>query len=464
MRRPLKDKLKLVGYAVLVIVVALAFQILLPDDFGGGDAIPPDRSKPVLGLPPGVDEDVVMAGSSGGVIPGQYIVVLKDDADLRRRSAAHRRSAGANVFKLYSGAVNGYAARLSPDGVEAVEADPAVLFVSEDRFVSGSRQSMPKGINRFDAELSTTKAGNGTGSVKVNVAVLDSGVDLDHPDLTVVGSKNCSASASADDENGHGTHVAGTLAAKDDSRGVVGAAPGARIWAVRVLDASGWGTWSTIICGIDWVTSTRIDTDPGNDIAVANMSFGGRGADDGNCGEGNNDALHRAICRSVAAGVTYVAAAGNSAADVQGTVPAAYNEVLTVTAVADFNGKPGGGAAATCTGDVDDTAADFSNYATLAADKGHTIGAPGACIVSTFRGGAYATMSGTSMAAPHVAGMTALCIATSKCVGAPAQIIQKIRADARAYSKAAKGYGFTGDPLRPLSGKFFGYLTHAAAY
>src|SRR5207244_890227 len=193
-----------------------------------------------------------------------------------------------------------------------------------------------------------------------------------------------------DDGNGHGTHVAGAIGARDNGIGVVGVAPSARLWSIRVLDSSGSGSFSQIICGIDWLTANG----PARGIKVANMSLGGVGADDGACGNLNNDALHRAICNSVTrAGITYVVAAGNSATDLRGQVPAAYDEVLTVTAMADFNGQPGGGAASTCRSDVDDTAADFSNFATLVADQAHTIAAPGVCILSTWKGGSYNTIS-----------------------------------------------------------------------
>ena len=133
------------------------------------------------------------------------------------------------------------------------------------------------------------------------------------------------------DLNGHGTHVAGTAAAKDNSIGVVGVAPGARLWAVRVLDAGGGGSWSSIICGIDWVTA-RADT-----IEVANMSLGGSGSE-GSC---TDHGLREAICRSTAAGVTYVVSAGNAAADAAGFVPATYDEVISVSAIADFDGQTG---------------------------------------------------------------------------------------------------------------------------
>jgi subtilisin family serine protease len=177
---------------------------------------------------------------------------------------------------------------------------------------------------------------------------------------------------------------------------VVGVAPGARVWPVRVLNKNGRGTASDVICGIDYVTANA------GEIEVASMSLGGPGTD-GTCGETNRDAMHQAICASVAAGVTYVVAAGNQSEDAANSVPAAYDEVITVSALADFNGQPGGGAAATCRNDQDDTFADFSNFG---ADV--DLIAPGVCILSTWKGGGYNTISGTSMATPHVSGAAAL--------------------------------------------------------
>jgi subtilisin len=229
-----------------------------------------------------------------------------------------------------------------------------------------------------------------------------------------------------------------------------------------------------ILCGIDWVTATRTDADPGNDIAVANMSLGGqlKNADDGACGRTNHDAIHLAICNSVAAGVTYVTSAGNDTKDIRDFLPAGYSEVLTATAMADFDGQPGGLFGPMCQSNVDDTAATFSNFATLDRDKAHTVAAPGTCIISTYATNIeppyqYARSSGTSFAAPHVAGMVALCIYSGACAGlTPAQIIQKIVSDAASYNTARgnSGYGFAGDPLRPGTLGYDGYLINAGLY
>jgi subtilisin family serine protease len=407
---------------------------------------------------------VAFVGEASAATAGRYIVVLKDGSATGSVAAYHEGFAGVDVDARYTHALDGYAATLTTSALAAVKADARVDFVSPDRRVRAAAQSLPTGINRIDGELSSTASGNGSGAVNVNVAVVDTGIDPTHPDLNVVGGRDCAPGVGFTDLNGHGSHVAGTIGAKDDGNGVVGIAPGARLWAVKVLNDAGVGLTSDIVCGIDWVTSTRTDLVPTNDIAVANMSLGGGGADDGNCGNANNDAEHKAICRAVQAGVTFVVAAGNDGVDFRNSIPASYDEVLTVSAVSDFNGQPGGGAASTCRSDVDDQFASYSNFAVLAADQAHTIAAPGTCIDSTYMLGMYDTLSGTSMASPHVAGTAALCISSGACTGSPAQIAAKLRADAQAVTSGSPGYGFNGDPTRPVSGRYYGYLVRAGGY
>jgi subtilisin len=382
-----------------------------------------------------------------------YIVVFHDDErDVAGLAGAHGRAYGVDIHHLYESALKGYAGAISAARLADIQRDPRVAFVSEDRPVHAAVQSIPTGVNRIDAELGSHFGSNVGWNTAV--AVIDTGSGP-HAELNIVGGRNCSTGRSYGDGNGHGTHVAGTIGALQNTTGVVGVAPGIPIYSVRVLDNQGNGSWSSVICGIDWVTANAASLN----ISVANMSLEGSGADDGNCGNTNNDALHRAICSSVAAGVTYVVAAGNSNVNLANVVPATYDEVLTVTAVADYNGEPGGGAAATCRAGVDDTSADFSNFATPgSADEAHTIAAPGVCIQSTWKGGGYNTISGTSMASPHVAGAAALCVNAGLCTGGPAGVVNQLRTDA---SVQPFGYGFTGDPNSPSADRYYGYLVVA---
>jgi subtilisin family serine protease len=379
-----------------------------------------------------------------GVIADQYIVVLQPGANSRAQAQAAATVLGVQVLHTYEHAIRGFAFKGSGQAAQALTRNPNTRFVSQDRPVRGAAQTLPTGVDRIDADLNdTAKIDGGDQRVNVNVAVLDTGIDAAHPDLNVGGGTNCSSGASFADSNGHGTHVAGIAGALDNGSGVVGVAPGARLWAARVLDDSGNGTWSTVICGVDWVTATRTDGDSSNDVAVANLSLTGSGTDDGNCGATNADALHQAICGSVARGVVYVAAAGNSDMDAANAVPAAYSEVLTVSAIADSDGKPGGLGPATGDG-PDDTLADFSNWGPTV-----DIAAPGVDILSTAPGGGYARKSGTSMAAPHVAGVVALYVSAnggaSDAVGVTA-IRQTITDPTWGYSVAQSDpKGFTGD-------------------
>ena len=407
--------------------------------------------------------------AESGVIPDRYIVVLEDDGrgETAAQASADRRQAGQvasdlseddeveEVTQTYGAALKGFAAEIPAGKVDDVRSDPRVEFVAEDQVVRASAQTEPTGIRRADADLDTNSvdAGNGSGAVGVDIAVLDTGIYAKHPDLTIAGGEDCSRDGknTFSDDNGHGSHVAGTAAAEDNAGGVVGTAPGARLWAVKVLDADGFGSLSDVICGIDWVT-LNADT-----IEVANMSLGapaqtssGRryAADDGNCGRTRDltsaDAEHQAICDSVDAGVTYVVAAGNEGDDSSRYYPAAFDEVITVSALADYNGEPFGGAPRTCRVDPakDDDFAYFSNFGTDV-----DIGAPGVCIKSTWKGvkkgrpghrrivPGYKTISGTSMASPHVAGAAAVYLANQDPRPTPAQVRSFVTAPANTEAK-----------------------------
>ena len=397
-----------------------------------------------------------------------YIVVFE------KTSAAGARAAAADLAsdehfrtaQVYADSMRGFAAKLDAHDKAAVADDPRVKAVVPDRPVKmtalvplAAGDNVPKGVRRVGAAVGSTVHEAST----ANVAVIDTGVDLSHPDLNAVAGTNCQGSGAPNDDNGHGTHVAGTIGARNQGGdGAVGVAPGTKIFAVKVLSASGSGYTSQIICGIDWVTSTRTDNDPNNDIRVANMSLGGSMAPNTNCGRTVNDPEHIAICNSIAAGVTYVVAAGNSSTDEQTFAPANYPEVLTVTSVTDTDGIPGGlGARDTCFGNADDTPASYSNYATRAADIAHTIAAPGTCITSTYPGGRYATMSGTSMASPHVAGLVALCMgeggAHGPCWGqTPAEARAIVMGAATTTAANAPTSVFSGAPTRAISGKSYG--------
>jgi subtilisin len=351
----------------------------------------------------------LVGGADDAIIQDHYIIKLRPNQNAAAVANEMALSHGLGLGHIYRHALHGFSAFVPQGRLNALRSDPRILSIVTDRYLSIDKppcascgggggagtqppQVIPTGILRINGDLSSTQSGNGAGSVNVDVAVIDTGI-YNHADLNVVGGKNCSTGKGYNDGNGHGTHVAGTIAAKDNDIGVVGVAPGARLWAVRVLNNAGSGSWASVICGIDFVTANS------SIIKVANMSLGGSGSA-GSCNDGG---LREAICNSVSMGVTYVVAAGNESEDTASHVPAAYDEVITVSALADFNGEPGGSANPTCRTDVDDTLADFSNYGADVA-----IIAPGVCILSTWKDGGYATISGTSMASPHVAGAAAL--------------------------------------------------------
>ena len=335
-----------------------------------------------------------------GVVHGQYIVVLRDHVgDPRAVANALARAHGLGLGLVYSSALKGFSARIPERALAALARDPRVDYIEADQWVQAFAQTIPTGVERIFAyeNLNITIDGSDDYRIDVDVAVIDTGIDLDHPDLNVVGSTNCAKGGpfggdckdgEGNDGNGHGTHVAGTIAAIDNGIGVVGVAPGARLWAVRVLDNNGSGWMSWIIGGIDWVTANA------DIIEVANMSLG--------C-ECSSSAMNTAIANSVAAGVVYAVAAGNSNKDAATFSPANHPDVITVSALADFDGLAGGLGSPTCRTDQDDTGADFSNWGSLI-----EVAAPGVCILSTWNDGGTNTISGTSMASPHAAGAAAL--------------------------------------------------------
>jgi subtilisin len=358
-------------------------------------------SKPFAGASSGLlGADI---SKSPKIIPNQYIVVLDPGTDAKGESQAAERSERVQVTHVYGSALNGFSFKGSAQAAENLKRNPNVKFVSPDQEIQAVAQTLPTGIDRVEADLNAVAKIDGVDQrINVNVAVIDTGIDTSHSDLNVVGGVDCTGSGSFIDQNGHGTHVAGVIGALDNDSGVVGVAPGAKLWAVRVLDAGGGGSWSNVICGVDWVTATRTDADTSNDIAVGNMSLSGANADDQSCGTVNGDALHQAVCGSVNKGIVYAVAAGNNASDTMSFAPGSYDEVLTVSAIVDTDGKYGASGSTTGYG-ADDTLASYSNYG---ADV--DISAPGTYINSTYSGNSYATISGTSMATPHVTGAVAL--------------------------------------------------------
>ena len=350
------------------------------------------------------------ATATGGGATQSYIVVLQPGpSSVRTEASSLAKQYGGRVGFVYGHTLRGFSITASSAAAAGIARNPHVAYVEADQVASTlESQTTPTGIGRIFAAPAGTPTSATTSApynpnlgingaddkrVDVDVAVIDTGIDLNNPDLNVAGSINClnitsgSCVAGGDDDHYHGTHVAGTIAALDNGFGVVGVAPGARLWAVKVLDSTGSGTTSGVIAGLDWVAAQGV-------IEVANLSLG----------DSKSEALDTSVRNAVAKGVSVVVAAGNISADAGNYSPSGEPTAITVSALADFNGRPGGGARLTCTFDVDDTFADFSNYGSVI-----DMIAPGVCIASTNNNSStLRTISGTSMAAPHVAGAAAL--------------------------------------------------------
>jgi len=341
---------------------------------------------------------------AGDAIPGMYVVTLNSQntrLNLTNQGFAARQAtvkdysadllkkefnlSKENIYKAYGSALQGFTAKLSEKQAEALKNDPRVVSVEPDRILSINykvkksnaamfAQSIPWGISRV---------GSGSGAGKT-AWVIDTGVDLDHPDLNVDVSRSISFAGiffwiwrigddtDPDDGNGHGTHVAGTIAAKNNGDGVVGVAYDATVVGVKVLGSNGNGSTSDIIDGVDYVAANASAGD------VANMSLGG----------GTSTALDNAVKNLGNQGVLVALAAGNESQNANNVSPARTNHanVVTVSAM-----------------DINDNFASFSNYGSAV-----DFCAPGVNVNSTWRGGGYRSISGTSMASPHVAGLLLL--------------------------------------------------------
>jgi aqualysin 1 len=334
-----------------------------------------------------------------------YIVVLKTGVDSGAVAALHSQRYGAAVGFVYHGhALYGYSARVPANRLAALRADENVAYVEPDGEVTASVQTLPWGIDAIDADVSSTLAGNGSGAVSnVNVYIVDTGVYTGHADLNVVGHVNFAGGKNRDC-HGHGTHVAGTVAASDNTLDVVGAAPGAPITGVKVLGCNGSGTTSGVIKGVDWVTANAVKP------AIANMSLGG----------GASSALDDAVRRSASSGVVYSLAAGNSGANACNSSPARAGEGTD------------NGIVTTAATDSANREASWSNYGSCV-----DIWAPGVSVLSTRLNGGTTTMSGTSMASPHTGGAAALYL-SSHAGASPAAVESALKADSVATGTTSK--------------------------
>jgi hypothetical protein len=327
--------------------------------------------------------------------PPEAVIVRLHDAAAIPELVRELHQGEGTVTATYD-VVAGFAAQVPGHVAQRWRRDPRVAAVEPDVAVRAFQ--VPTGVRRIGAHEYAPADIDGDGStVDVDIAILDTGIDGAHPDLRVAGGVDCFSSpctaVTPTDLHGHGTHVAGTAAARDDGVGVVGVAPGARLHSVRVLDETGAGSMSALLRGLDWL---RVNAEL---IEVANLSLG--------C-ECKSTVLDDAVRNVSTAGVTLVVAAGNAGTDAGSFTPANHPDVVTVAAMSDYDGAPGRRTSPGCVPDADDSFASYSNYGAVV-----DLVAPGSCITSTWPGGGYGRTSGTSMAAPHVAGAAALHIATA---------------------------------------------------
>ena len=354
---------------VVVLFAATAAQ-------AGGRSQYPNRDLRASGKAP------LIGVNKPSAIQGRYIVVFDKEAPTGTERAArlNARGRGATVHFNYDKALRGFAATLSPSAVEALRNNPHVSYVEADARVTAFPTQSPAtwGLDRIDQRnlpLTNSYTYNATGA-GVDAYIIDTGIRFSHSQFggRAVSGYDAVDGGSADDCNGHGTHVAGTVGASTH-----GVAKGVRLIGVRVLNCQGNGTNSQVIAGINWVTSNHVSGQP----AVANMSLGG----------GASTAIDSAVVNSINDGVTYAIAAGNSNANACSFSPARVGAAITVGSTTSSDSRSG-----------------FSNYGSCL-----DLFAPGSSITSTWNTSNTATntISGTSMATPHVAGVGALYLQTN---------------------------------------------------
>lgn len=351
-----------------------------------------------------IQSEVPIANFTSEPIEGQYIVVftnsftsksafkqdLKYDDKISKlmseipNSFSNIGLTQKNIKNIFAYSIKGFTAKLSDNQLIEMRKDTRVKSIEQDYMITLSPITIYKGKpggntdgNDGPQEIpyGITRVGGGSYSGSATAWIIDSGIDLDHPDLNVdvERSRSFLRRGDANDENGHGTHVAGTVAAFDNSIGVIGVAPGATLVAVRVLDRRGSGSISGVIAGVDYVAANAANGD------VANMSLGG----------GVSTALDDAVINAAASGVKFALAAGNESDDANNHSPARANHanIYTISAM-----------------DINDNFASFSNYGNPPIEYC----APGVSVKSTWKDGGYNTISGTSMASPHVCGLLLL--------------------------------------------------------
>ena len=253
--------------------VSIAFTMLMAMSFPAAAAAPAASARP----------GVVVVG--GGSSTDSWIVTLKAGSDARTTAAPLAKAAGGGSGLIFRNALHGFVFHGSAKAVAALAKNPNVRTIVADQKVKIADEPIPTGISRIRANHLTEPSAYGSGFTGkgVKVAILDTGVDLTHPDLVAnlnIGlGRNCITAGPPQDGHGHGTHVAGIVAAAANGFGVIGVAPEATIVPIKVLDDTGQGEWSNLICAVDYLTGLMTDSDPTNDVRVANMSLGDVGHD-----------------------------------------------------------------------------------------------------------------------------------------------------------------------------------------